>query len=94
MVWDALNIVRTPRKYGNLNPLVDGYIGVQQYRKLSQPQVTRLLAKIEHDEASEKELRQYEHHLLACEQQHEHKAQIIERRKRGKPKSSPDGRAL
>jgi hypothetical protein len=94
VIWDALNIVRTPRKYGNLNPLVDGYIGIQQYRKLSQPQVKKILEKIQHDDASEKELRQFDQHLLACEQQHEHKRQIKERRQRRKPKSTPDGRAL
>jgi hypothetical protein len=94
VVWDALNIVRTPRKYGNLNPLVDGYIGVQQFRKLSQPQVKLLLAKIQRDDASAKELLQYDRHLLACGQQYEHKKQIKERRQRGKPKSTPDGRTL
>jgi hypothetical protein len=94
VVWDALNIVRTPRKYGNLNPLVDGYIGVQQFRKLSQPQVKLLLAKIQRDDASAKELLQYDRHLLACGQQYEHKKQITQRRQRGKPKSTPDGRTL
>lgn len=94
VVWEAMNIVRTPRKHGNLYAGDDRYIGVQQYRKLSQPQVKRLLAKIEQEEAPAQGLRQYEHHLLACEQQYEHNREIRERRNRRKPKSTPDGRPL
>lgn len=98
-VWDAIKLVRSPRKYGNLHALDPDYIGVQQYVKLSKrqhekqtQQYAELVAKKEsglvlsEDEAREiKQLeRRLKHHDLACEQQEQYRLETQRRREKAK----------
>ena len=67
-LWDTRLIVRSPRKYGNLNPRVEGYIGDQQFSRMSKPKLNDLLDRMDDGDVTPKELHQYENHLRACEQ--------------------------
>lgn len=72
-VWDAIKLVRSPRKYGNLFALDPGYIGDRQYNKLTKRYHESLTQK-EKDGVplTPKEARQLQHHELACAQAKQH----------------------
>lgn len=86
-VWEAIKLVRSPRKYGNLFALDPDYIGVRQYRKLSAGQLERLNQKVEDRvPLTAKEARQLEHHELALEQQKQYRLEKKRRREEAKLK--------
>ena len=86
-VWDSVKLVHSPRKYGNLYALTPGYIGIQQFKKLSKPQHERLTQMLEDGlTLTAKETRLLEHHTLACEQQRQYRAETEQRRAQAKVK--------
>ncbi len=86
-IWDAISLVHSPRRYGNLFALTPGYIGVQQFRKLSKTVFARLCQKAADGLAlTPKEKRQLGHHALACVQQKQYAAETKQRRELAKLK--------
>ncbi len=86
-VWDAIKLVRSPRKYGNLFALDPGYIGVRQYTKLTKRQHEELTKKVKDAvPMTPKDARQLEHHDLACEQQKQYRLEAKRRREKAKLK--------
>lgn len=84
-VWDAIKLVRSPRKYGNLFALEPDYIGVRQYTKLTKSKHEELTKKVKDGvPLTPKEARQLEHHDLACEQQKQYRLETKQRRERAK----------
>jgi hypothetical protein len=84
-VWDAIKLVRSPRKYGNLFALDPDYIGVRQYTKLTMRQYESLTKKVRDGAPlTPKEARQLEHHDLACEQQKRYRLEDKQRREKAK----------
>ena len=90
-IWDAIKLVHSPRKFGNLSarnkdePI--GYIGVQQFQKLTKSQHERLTKMVEDGQPlTVKETRQLAHHGLAVAQQKQYRAETKQRQDRAKLK--------
>lgn len=84
-VWNAIKLVRSPRKYGNLFVSKPGYIGVRQYATLTKRYHESLTQKVKDGvPLTPKEARQLEHHELACEQQKQYRLEAKQRREKAK----------
>ena len=80
-IWSAINLVRSPRKFGNLYASTPTYIGVQQFKKLTKTQFERLTTMQESGTPlSAKDQKLLEHHFIAIEQQNQRQAENRERR--------------
>lgn len=98
-VWDAIKLVRSPRKYGNLFVLDPDYIGVRQYTMLTKrkhAELTKIYAELTAKKKADRGLpegetkqlerlkRKLEHHDLACEQQKQYRLETKLRREKAK----------
>ena len=77
--WELPNLVRSPRKYGNLYVSKPGYIGEQQFKKVTKSQYERLCRTESESTLNDSERKLLHNHRKAVDQ---YRIRADERRKR------------